>query len=247
MAATVSLICDRLRDEILAGDLSPGQQSTQSALAEKLGVSRTPLREALRMLELEGLVIRESNGRVRISSLSLEHVEDLATMRINLEVVAVSLTVNRFGHAEHAKLEGLLAQIERFAAVGDWAGIEAPHREFHHMLVSGAGDRITAALAQMWAHASRYRSIAFRRVADHVAEWDINRLEHRGMVDAYEAYDAPSAASWVVTQIARTAIVAADDIDPKHPLTRVHDLLERYTGSAELPEASRRGGTLARR
>ena len=98
MPVTVALIRDRLRDAILMGELSPGERATQVSLADRFGVSRTPMREALRMLELEGLVLRESNGRFRISPLSGPQIEDLAVMRINLEVVAINLTVPRFGN-----------------------------------------------------------------------------------------------------------------------------------------------------
>lgn len=235
MSATVPLITDRLRHAILAGELPPGEHATQVSLAEGLGVSRTPLREALRMLELEGLVLRESNGRFRISPLSIEQIEDLAVMRINLEALSVSLTVPRFGNAEHAVLEGCLAQIERYAVVEDWIGIETPHRAFHGMLVSGAGERVTTLLGQLWDHASRYRTIAFQRLADHEAVWETTRAEHRAIVDAFESYDDSAAAGWTATQIARTAIVAANQIDPEHPVSRVHDLLERYTGRRTLP------------
>jgi GntR family transcriptional regulator, rspAB operon transcriptional repressor len=236
MPVTVALIRDLLRDAILSGELSPGERATQVSLADRFGVSRTPMREALRMLELEGLVLRESNGRFRISPLSGPQIEDLAVMRINLEVVAINLTVPRFGNADHAKLEGWLAQIERYAMLDDWVGIEVPHREFHRMLVSGAGDRITALLGQLWDHASRYRTLAFQALRGNFAPWETSRAEHRAIVDAFEAYDAPTAASWAATQVARTAIVVAREIDPDHPATRVYSVLERHTGRATLPE-----------
>jgi DNA-binding GntR family transcriptional regulator len=236
MPATVALIRDQLRDAILAGELAPGEAATQVSLADRLGVSRTPLREALRMLELEGLVLRESNGRFRISPLSIEQIEDLTVMRINLEAVAVKVTVPRYGDVDHAKLEGWLAQIERYATLKDWVGIETPHREFHRTLVSGAGDRITALLGQLWNHATRYRKVAFQQVADNRVRWETARVEHRAIVDAFEAYDADAAAGWAVMQIARSAIGVARQIDPDHPVPRIHDALERHSGHPILPE-----------
>jgi GntR family transcriptional regulator, rspAB operon transcriptional repressor len=236
MPVTVALIRDRLRDGILMGELAPGERATQVSLADRFGVSRTPMREALRILELEGLVLRESNGRFRISPLSGAQIEDLAVMRINLEAVAIRLTVPQFGNTEHAKLEGWLAQMERYAQLDDWDGIETPHREFHRTLVSAAGDRITALLGQLWDHASRYRKLAFAQLSDNSANWETSRAEHRAIVDAFEAYDAPTAASWAALQVARTAIVVARQIDPEHPAERVRAVLERHTGRATLPE-----------
>jgi GntR family transcriptional regulator, rspAB operon transcriptional repressor len=228
MPATVALIRDQLRDAILGGELAPGEPATQVDLADRLGVSRTPLREALRMLELEGLVVRESNGRFRISPLSIEQIEDLTVMRINLEAVAVRLTVPQLGNTDHAELEGRLAQIERYAKLEDWRGIEVPHSEFHLALIAGAGDQITALLRQLWNHATRYRRVAFQQVADNQIRWDTARVEHRAIADAVEAYDAVGAAAWAVTQIARSAIRVAAQIDPDHPVPRVHAELGRH-------------------
>lgn len=247
MPATVALIGDQLRHAILAGEFAPGEPATQVSLADRLGVSRTPLREALRMLELEGLVLRESNGRFRISPLSIEQIEDLTVMRMNLEAVAVRLTVPRFGNVDHAKLEGWLAQIERYAMLEDWVGIETPHREFHRTLVSGAGDRITALLGQLWNHATRYRKVAFQQVVHNTAAWETTRVEHRAIADAFEAYNAGAAAAWAVMQIARTAIGVAGQIDPDHPVSRVHHMLERHTGHATLPEIHDGGPRSSRR
>jgi DNA-binding GntR family transcriptional regulator len=234
MAATVSLIRDRLRDVILVGELAPGSMATQSGLAERFGVSRTPLREALRMLELEGLVLRESNGRFRIAPLSIDAVEELAVMRITLEAIAVRLTVPTLGNANHAELEGLLAQIERYALFEDWVGIELPHRAFHQRIVSGAGDRIVELLGHLWDHAARYRKTSFRLVANTPGNWEARSAEHRAIVDAFEARDADAAAGWIATQIGRTAIEVAGQIDPHHPVPRVRAVLKRHTGSETL-------------
>jgi GntR family transcriptional regulator, rspAB operon transcriptional repressor len=229
----VDEIQDHLREQIYAGRYPPGTRLLQEQIADELDVSRTPLREALRMLELEGLVVRESNGRFRISPLSIEQIEDLTVMRINLEAVAVRLTVPQLGNADHAELEGRLAQIERYAKLEDWGGIEVPHREFHRALIAGAGDQITALLGQLWNHATRYRKVRFQQVADHQIRWDTARVEHRAIADAVEAYDAVAAAGWAVTQIARSAVGVAAHIDPDHPVPRVHAALQRH--AAALP------------
>jgi DNA-binding GntR family transcriptional regulator len=242
VAGTVALIRGQLREAILSGELSPGEVATQADLADRFKVSRTPLREALRMLELEGLVLRGSNGRFRISPLSVDQIEELAVMRINLEAAAVNITVPQFGHVEHAKLEGLLAQIERYATVADWVGIEVPHREFHRMLVSGAGNWVTDLLAKLWDHATRYRTVAFERVAANAEGWEAAHAEHRAIVKAFEAHDAEAAAGWIAAHIARSALLVAQEIDPGHPVQRVHDSLERYTGTTTVPGVNGNSG-----
>src|SRR5213596_3382734 len=75
-----------IRDAILDGKLEPGTTMSQVTLADELGVSRTPLREALRMLQNEGLIESEPNRRVRVSEVSIADIEELYTIRVPLEV-----------------------------------------------------------------------------------------------------------------------------------------------------------------
>src|ERR1700745_1309753 len=89
----VALVHAPLRAAILRGELPAGQTTSQVSLARDLDVGRTPLREALRMLQREGLVVSEPNRRVRIAALSATDAEELYVMRIALEAVAVRITV----------------------------------------------------------------------------------------------------------------------------------------------------------
>jgi DNA-binding GntR family transcriptional regulator len=223
---------DRLRDAILWGDLPPGAVATQIQLAERFGVSRTPLREALRMLELEGLILRQPNGRFRVSPVSVTDIEELCVMRVSLEAAAVRLTVPVLGNADHAKLEGLLAQIDRFALLEDWVAIEVPHRAFHAKICSGAGQRIVEHVALLWDHATRYRRISFQKAA--AGGREVRKAEHRGVLDAIEAQDADAAAAYIATQIAGTAIEVAADVDPEYPMTKLRTALAMHTGSTGL-------------
>ena len=85
-----------LRESILNGALPPGESLSQVQLATKLGVSRGPLREAVRMLQREGLVEAEVNRRGRVSSFSMDDLEQLYAMRIVHESLAIRITVPRF-------------------------------------------------------------------------------------------------------------------------------------------------------
>jgi DNA-binding GntR family transcriptional regulator len=79
---------EQLREAILSGDVRPGEKTSQAELARDLAVGRTPLREAVRMLQSEGLILAEPNRRVEIAKLSVEDAEELYVMRIALEVSA---------------------------------------------------------------------------------------------------------------------------------------------------------------
>jgi DNA-binding GntR family transcriptional regulator len=186
------------------------------------------------MLELEGLVMRQGNGRFRTAPIAIDDIQELAVMRISLEAMAVRLTVPTFGNADHAELEGLLAQIERLVLVEDWEGVEVPHRDFHQKLVSGAGDRIVELLGRLWDNATRYRCVSSGLVASAPENYETRSREHRAIVDAFEMGDTRAAAGWVATQIGRTALEAAALIDPDHPVSLIRATLRTHTGRETL-------------
>src|SRR5579875_3020532 len=175
---------DRLRDAILRGELPPGHATSQAKLASDLGMGRTPLREALRMLQREGLIVSEPNRRVRIAELSSADAEELYVMRIALEAVAVRITVPRLRSVDIAELEGLLAQLDHFAAARDYPGFRRPHRAFHLALVAASGPRVCEMIGRLFDHAERYR-LAFGANTPEVYEQ--RRAEHRALVDAARA------------------------------------------------------------
>jgi DNA-binding GntR family transcriptional regulator len=229
----VLAIADRLRASILDGELAPNAVATQVELAERLAVSRTPLREALRMLEIEGLIVREPNRRFRIAGITLEDLEELYMMRISLEVMALRITLPQLTNADHAELEGWLAQMERFVLVGDWRGLEEPHRAFHAKPVSQAGPRIEHELAGLWDHAQRYRN-AYAAMYQQGSDYSLRQAEHRQLLDAIESGDLDAATRALSSHYARTAIDVAGRAAPGHPMNKVRAVLAAYTGSTEL-------------
>src|SRR3954447_25935990 len=173
----VAAVHDRLRAAILSGEIPAGQATSQNALARDFGAGRTPVREALRMLQREGLVLSEPNRRVRIADLSASDAEELYLMRIALEAVAIRITVPAFTASDIAALEGLMAQMDFYMRRQDNDGLRAPHGELHARLVGGSGPRVTTLIAQMFDHAERYRR-AFGGIGPE--GWDARRREPRG-------------------------------------------------------------------
>ena len=148
----VTSLRDRLRTAIVTGEIPASASRTQSQLAASLGVSRTPLREALRMLELEHLIIREPNGRFRAADLTADEIEQLGVMRVTLEAAAVRLTVPELTVDDHAVLEGLHAESQLLAEIGEWHDFDRAHRKFHMLLDGlGGGDACGAAGAAVGA------------------------------------------------------------------------------------------------
>ena len=132
---------------------------SQVALAEELGISRTPLREALRMLQSEGLVEGEPNRRVRVAPMTAADLEELCVMRVTLEAEAMRLSVPRMTSEDLARLEGYMAEMAHYAEAKDYRRWTVPHRSFHRALTARAGERVNFVLGQMFDHAERYRRL----------------------------------------------------------------------------------------
>jgi GntR family transcriptional regulator, rspAB operon transcriptional repressor len=215
---SVSSIHGQLRDAILRGEIAPGEVTTQVHLAELLGVGRNPLREALRILEREGLVVSAPNHRVRVAGLSADDAEDIYVVRIPLEVTAIRLTVPRLKSADIADLEGLLAQIKHYLSQSDLRGIRIPHRAFHQRLVDGAGERGRAIIGELFDHAERYRMFYTGGTEE---SWAARTPEHRAILDAAAAGDADAAAYHLAAHYLQTAARVFAAIDPTHDLDRL--------------------------
>jgi DNA-binding GntR family transcriptional regulator len=132
---------------------------SQVALAEELGISRTPLREALRMLQSERLVEAEPNRRVRVAPMSAGDLEELCIARVTLEAEAMRLSVALMTPEDLARLEGYMAEMSHYASAEDYRRWTVPHRSFHRALTAPAGERINDLLGQLFDHAERYRRL----------------------------------------------------------------------------------------
>ena len=208
----------RLRAAILSGEIAEGAVTSQATLAERFGVGRTPLREALRMLQREGLVISQPNHRVRIAELSSEDAEELYIMRIALEAVAIRVTVPVLTSADLAELDGLMAQMDHYMKLRDHVGHREPHRQFHYRLVYAAGPRVSEQIDELFDHAERYR----RRfgAAD---TWESRRAEHRAILDAVGDGDREAAADLLADHYLHTVRLVFGELAPDHDLARLRE------------------------
>ena len=223
----VALIHDQLRAAILRGDISAGEIHSQTQLAERLGVGRTPLREALRLLQQEGLIYSEPHRRVRIAEFSIADVEDLYIVRLALENVAAKITLPGLQPEDIAEMEGLLAQMDHYAEAGDFDRLEVPHRAFHARLVSHGGARMTRLIAEASDHADRYRR-QYRRVLPGM--WPTQRADHRAMLDAAAHHDADAGAAAMTTHYSRTALDLIAHFDSDYQPVRLQSAIRAAGG-----------------
>jgi DNA-binding GntR family transcriptional regulator len=229
----VTRVHDELRNQILRGEIPPGTSMSQVQLAELLDAGRTPLREALRLLQSEGLIVTEPNRNVRVAEFTLQDVEDLYLMRMALECSATLVTVPELVPSEIAELGGLIAQMEYFEAERDHHGWATPHREFHMKLVSRAGPRARQTIEQLWDHAERYRR--FYELAD-PPTWLLRMDEHRGLLETAKSGNGDKACERLALHYAGTVVEIVHGADSSVPLTTLKTVLKKLAGTDRLPK-----------
>jgi DNA-binding GntR family transcriptional regulator len=217
---------EQLRSKILLGELTPGATFSQVQLASQLGVSRTPLREAVRLLQTEGLLHSEPKRRVRVSPLTTEDFEDLYAMRIVLDSLAVRLTVPSLTDAELAAIRLAYLEATAAAAQGDAGAYREPHRHFHFGLYAHAAPRLLRQVQDLWDHAERYRELHSRYGGDRAVLVRLSQQDHAAILEAAERRDAPLAARRQAEHLARTALMTLVHTDHRHDPARVRTALE---------------------
>jgi DNA-binding GntR family transcriptional regulator len=206
---SVEQIHATLRARIISGELSPGAMLNQVELAEQLGVSRTPLREAVRLLQADGLLSGSLNQRMRVAPLSAADMEQIAIMRAALECQAIRLSVPCMRPEDFAALGGRLSEMDYFAERDDRARWTVPHRAFHRGLTEPAGEEINRTLDGLWDRGLRYFHVSMREQAD---TW--NAEGHRELLAACETHDAALASRLLAEHMARNNLPVFAALDP---------------------------------
>jgi DNA-binding GntR family transcriptional regulator len=183
---TVAEVRDRLREAVLHSRLRPGALHSQGEVRTLLDVGRTPFREALRMVQAEGLIEIRSNGQLRIPQLTVDDFTRAQILRIALESAAVRMSVPRMGPDALAHLEGLMAQMSHYISFEHFDRMEHPHLEFHRALAVGAGPALVKAISDLTDRIARYRWANPTVVQSH---WETRTKEHRAILDAAIAGD----------------------------------------------------------
>jgi DNA-binding GntR family transcriptional regulator len=238
----------RVRRAILDGDLAPGDSVSQVRLAATLAVSRTPLREALRLLENEGLVEAEYNRRVRVRPVSAADLETLTALRLLAEPLGVRLSVPLLSAADLNAAATALDDLNRGAdspgpgPVADPVAVADAHRRFHFALVAKVDDRLRRHIEDLWDHAQRYRVLY---TADGRDLGRVTRAarDHQLILEAARAGDAAVCSRRDAEHLARTAFSVVTEIDVRHdPRTLRETLRHVLDGLPADPETSRRAG-----
>lgn len=202
-------VADYLRQAILSGAIVPGTRIRQEDIADRFGISRLPVREALRILEAEGLTETQANKGARVPLLVAQQVDVIYRMRESLEPLALAESLPRLERAAIAQLTMIQQRIEaNDEGERDVQQFLELDREFH--LGSYAGctiEPLASTVVRLWNTTQHYRRV-FVELSGPGRMWIIN-AEHRLLLDAIDRGDVEDATRTLRGHIRRTRIELA--------------------------------------
>ncbi len=178
-----------LRDAILRGEIKPGERMLEMKLASVLGVSRTPIREAISRLEQDGLVIVIPRRGAQVACMTLKDMEDVYKVRTTLETLALSYVCGKMTTEQIAELRLVEKAFEQAVSSGEFEEIERKDQEFHMVIYRATDNKhLVSILGATTDQLSRYRWAYLQ----HQSLMQQLIDEHRAIVTAIESgdYDA---------------------------------------------------------
>ncbi|MBL8288894.1 MAG: GntR family transcriptional regulator [Rubrivivax sp.] len=143
------LAADAIRKRILDGTLAPGERLVEAQLSAELGISRMPVREALRTLAAEGVVTIEPRRGAAVTAYTPEQVQELVEVRATLEALNARLAARRRDPAQHARLAQMLAAGSKVSSRSDLMQVHRENTEFHEAIAQAASNSVLRELVRM--------------------------------------------------------------------------------------------------
>lgn len=192
------VIFDTLREAIIVGELKPGERLMEVQLAEKMGVSRTPVREAIRKLELEGLVNMIPRKGAHVADLSVKDIMDVLEVRATLDGLASHLAASRITDEELKELKHIQIQFNKHVKKDNLQGSIKKDVEFHEIIYcSSRNDKLIQIVNNLREQVHRFRVIYLK---DYSSGREILK-EHEEIIDAMEKKDSDMARKVAIEHI----------------------------------------------
>ena len=192
------VVFENLRAAILDGNLKAGQRLMEVQLAEQLGVSRTPIREAIRKLELEGLVVMLPRKGAYVANMSFKDLIDVLEIRASLEGLAAYLAAERRSDEEIVALEQVAKEIETCVREADIEGVLKKDIDFHEKIFMMANNKkLYQLITSLWEQVHRFR-------VTYVSNYDASLSlveEHNRILQAIKTGDGELAKKYATEHI----------------------------------------------
>jgi DNA-binding GntR family transcriptional regulator len=200
---------DRLRSLIVRGDLAPGVALQETLLSEELGISRTPLREALKLLAAEGLLELRSNRSAQIAPLRQNEIDEIFEVISAIEGIAAQLAASRITNQELKRLTQLQERMEAHHDSGKLEEYFKINQEVHGFIVACAKNGVLQSTHDtLLARAERARFFALSSRA----RWDDSVREHRQILKALKARDPEAASRALAQHVLRTGRAVSEQL-----------------------------------
>jgi DNA-binding GntR family transcriptional regulator len=207
------VVFNTLREAIISGELKPGERLMEVKLAEKMGVSRTPVREAIRKLELEGLVSMLPRKGAHVAELSAKDIMDVLEVRATLDGMATSLAAERITDEEIKDLSHIQVQFEGYTYKENLQGSIKKDVEFHDLIYRASrNERLIQISSNLREQIQRFRVIYMK---DYSNPKDLIK-EHQCILEAISRHDVEGAKRYAQIHIdnqEKSIIKALKDMD----------------------------------
>lgn len=210
-------IVRQLRQDIASGAIAYGEKLSEARLAQRFGVSRMPVREALKELEGAGFVTIERRRGTFVRRLSRHEILDLFEVREAVEGMAARLCANRANNEIVARIDETMIALVAAVAAGDNDGYSATDERLHELIAEGAGnDRLTDhyRLLVQQLHRGLLSSIVTRRAG----RMERSLAEHQAIVQAIRTHDADAAEQAMRAHVQQGRLELADEVSAKFSL-----------------------------
>ena len=190
-------VFDKLENDILSGKYAYGELLTEARLSEELGVSRTPIREAIRRLEQEHILLVTGKG-LKVQGITRDDIRDIMDVRVRVEGLAAFYAAQRMSDEDKKKLREALELQEFYAAKADSDHMQWQDHEFHETIYAGCGSlTLQNVLVHLHRKAQKYR----RASVEKRSRAEASVREHRGIYEAIAAGNAQEAEQQMIQHI----------------------------------------------
>ena len=201
-------IAQQLAEQILSGELTPGQRIEEKRVTEQFGVSRTPVRDALRQLAATGLVAIQAHRGVTVINLEIEQLSDMFEAQAELEALCAKLSAKRMSSIERKKLQMVASDSKPALASTDHELYSSTNEEFHHMIYAGAHNKTLEQMAiNLWNRVAPFRRSTFFKLGNRMER---SFEEHDAIIDAIIAGEETRAQQAMHEHITNSSINAID-------------------------------------
>ncbi len=185
-----SIVFEKIRDDILNGKYKRGEKIIEAKLAEELGVSRTPVREALKQLELDGLIENIPNRGVMVKGITKQDIQDIYTIRMAIEGIAAKWAIERMDDEDIEKLKEIFELMEFYTFKNDVDKVAELNTAFHEAIYNATKSRYLEHVLkdfQYFMKTTRYKSLKTE------GRLQLTLEEHRKVLEAFIKRDSDEA------------------------------------------------------